>query len=200
MRRSSTAPTRRTSPERSSWQAARMRRCTRSPGIGAAAVPAYAPPTGAERLRRAANVLNLSTPCGLLVACVAGAELRPGPRGTVLATGYAWPVPTANAFTLGDVVVSRLPPDRLTGRPQLLAHEARHASQYACCLGLPMLVLYALAAAWSWLRTGDPASRNVFERRAGLADGGYVERAPRRLRSGRARARLRRSSRASEGR
>ena len=26
---------------------------------------------------------------------------------------------------------------------------------------------------WSWLRTGDRASRNFFERQAGLADGGY---------------------------
>ena len=38
-----------------------------------------------------------------------------------------------------------------------------------------MLVLYALASAWSWLRTGDPASRNVFERHAGLKEGGYIE-------------------------
>ena len=26
---------------------------------------------------------------------------------------------------------------------------------------------------WSWLRTGDRAARNFFERQAGLADGGY---------------------------
>jgi hypothetical protein len=39
-----------------------------------------------------------------------------------------------------------------------------------------MPVLYLAAAGWSWLRTGDFASRNVFERRAGLADGGYRER------------------------
>jgi hypothetical protein len=37
-----------------------------------------------------------------------------------------------------------------------------------------------LAAAWSWVRTGDPASRNLFERAAGLADGGYRERPLRR--------------------
>lgn len=146
---------------------------------------AYAPPTGAERVRRVVNVLNLSTPCGLFVALVGGATLAPGPRGTVLATGYRWRIPPASAFTLGDVVVSRLPLDRLTDRPRLLRHETRHASQYACCLGLPMLPAYGLAAGWSWLRTGDPASRNVFERRAGLADGGYTERPPRRLRRGR---------------
>jgi hypothetical protein len=36
-----------------------------------------------------------------------------------------------------------------------------------------MLPLYAVAAGWSWLRSGDAASRNPFERLAGLADGGY---------------------------
>jgi hypothetical protein len=39
-----------------------------------------------------------------------------------------------------------------------------------------MPVAYVAAASWSWLRTGDFASRNAFERRAGLADGGYRER------------------------
>ena len=48
------------------------------------------------------------------------------------------------------------------------------------CLGLPFLPLYGLAAAWSTWRTGDPASRNPFERGAGLVRGGYVQRAVRR--------------------
>jgi len=39
-----------------------------------------------------------------------------------------------------------------------------------------MLPLYGLASCWSLVLTGDPASRNVFERRAGLEDGSYVER------------------------
>jgi hypothetical protein len=38
-----------------------------------------------------------------------------------------------------------------------------------------MPLVYGVAAGWSWLRTGDVASRNVFERRAGLVDGGYRE-------------------------
>jgi hypothetical protein len=57
----------------------------------------------------------------------------------------------------------------------LLAHEARHASQYAWCGGLVMLPLYFLAAGVSWGLTGDFGARNVFERRAGLADGGYTD-------------------------
>ncbi len=39
-----------------------------------------------------------------------------------------------------------------------------------------MPVVYGVAAGWSWLRTGDVASGNVFEQRAGLAEGGYRER------------------------
>jgi hypothetical protein len=39
-----------------------------------------------------------------------------------------------------------------------------------------MLPLYFLAAGLSWLLTGDFAAQNVFERRAGLAGGGYAER------------------------
>jgi hypothetical protein len=66
-------------------------------------------------------------------------------------------------------------PEILQRRPKLLVHEERHSTQYAYCLGVVMVVLYVLAAAWSWLRTGDPASRNIFERLAGLADGGYTE-------------------------
>jgi hypothetical protein len=57
----------------------------------------------------------------------------------------------------------------------LLAHQARHASQFACA-GLPMIPAYFAAAAWSWALTTDFGARNVFERRAGLADGGYLER------------------------
>jgi hypothetical protein len=57
----------------------------------------------------------------------------------------------------------------------LFRHEARHATQYACCGGLVMVPLYLAAAAVSWLLTGDTGCRNVFERRAGLADGGYTD-------------------------
>ena len=38
-----------------------------------------------------------------------------------------------------------------------------------------MLPLYFLAAGVSWGLTGDFGARNVFERRAGLADGGYTD-------------------------
>jgi hypothetical protein len=38
-----------------------------------------------------------------------------------------------------------------------------------------MIPLYLAAAGVSWALTGDFGARNVFERRAGLADGGYTD-------------------------
>ncbi len=119
-------------------------------------------------------MVNLSTPLGFLVAAAGRATLSRGPDGLFLARGYRLPVPAAPAFTIGNVVLLRIDDAALARRPRLLAHEGRHATQYAWCVGPVMLPLYGLAAAWSWLRCGDPATRNVFERLAGLADGGYV--------------------------
>jgi len=135
-----------------------------------------------ERLRQALNWINLSTPLGLAVAAGTGCRISPGPHGLVIAHGYRPALPKAAAFTIGNVVLFRPAAAALAGHPGLLAHEGRHSTQYAACLGLPFLPLYGLAALWSLWRTGDPASRNVFERRAGLADGGYTER-PLRARS-----------------
>lgn len=126
------------------------------------------------RLRQAANVVNLSTPLGMLVALLGRARLARGPDGLVLARGYRLRVPPAPAFTLGNVVLLRLDDGALARRPRLLAHESRHATQYAWCVGPVMLPLYGLAAGWSWLRCRDVATYNVFERHAGLGDGGYA--------------------------
>jgi K+ transporter len=98
----------------------------------------------------------------------------------IIAANYRWRIPFAGAFVLGNVVVCRSDADALISSPALLGHEERHCSQYAWCLGLPFLPLYFLAAGWSQLRTGDPASGNFFERRAGLEAGGYTERNKRR--------------------
>jgi hypothetical protein len=131
--------------------------------------------TPAQRLRHLGNWVNLSTPFGLLVGRIGGARVRSGPRGLYLAEGYRWGFPIASAFTVGDVVITaRQWSELLTGRPNLLLHEERHSWQYLACGGLPMVPLYGLAMAWSWLRTGSPAEGNVFERTAGLADGGYA--------------------------
>jgi hypothetical protein len=126
-----------------------------------------------QRLRQVANVLNGSTPLGLLLAAAARAPVRRGPRGLLIATGYRWRLPFAGAFTVGNVVLFRAGPERALADVVLLRHEERHSSQYAWCLGVPFLPLYFLAAAWSLWRTGNPGSANAFERHAGLAAGGY---------------------------
>ncbi len=169
--------------------------------------------TRAELIRATGNLINLSTPFGLLLARAGGCSVRPGPERLRLAEGYRWNLPIAGAFTIGDVILtkggfawgrpSRAKPDALpdtvlpdtvlpdtaipdtvlpnTAIPDtVLAHEARHAWQWAV-LGAGFLPGYLAAMTWSWLMTGDLASRNVFERLAGLADGGYVERPRRRL-------------------
>lgn len=117
----------------------------------------------------AVNWLNLSTPAGMLVARIAGCRLSR--RGDCWqAVGYPFAFPVATAFTVGSVVISRAPLP-----PHVWEHEAVHVRQYAWC-GPAFLPLYGLAAAWSWLRTGDWWSRNVFERHAGLTAGGYQQR------------------------
>lgn len=76
---------------------------------------------------------------------------------------------------MGNVVLYRAAHDVAGRNELLLAHEERHSTQYAYCLGLPFLVFYGVAAGWSMLRAGNPASRNFFERQAGLAAGGYID-------------------------
>jgi hypothetical protein len=128
------------------------------------------------RRRRAVNRVTLATPLGLLLARWGRAELHHGPYGLRLATGYRapFPAPRAPAVTVGDVVLLRMPLGQALARRRLLAHEARHAVQWARCGGpLVFLPAYGLAAAWSWLRHRDAAVGNWFEVRAGLADGGY---------------------------
>lgn len=129
-------------------------------------------------VRNATNWCNLSTPAGLVAASVGGARIRRGPRGLFIAEGYRWSFPKAGAWTLGSVIITKAPDfGTLTVRfPDLLTHEEGHSWQYAYSLGpLGFLPAYTGMAAWSWLRTGDHASANFFEREAGLVDGGYAE-------------------------
>ena len=151
-------------------------------------------PNVSWQVRSLANWVNLSTPLGLAVATLGRATVSSRDRGVLLATDYRYAFPPASAFTVGSVVVSRHDRAYLAARPELLAHEERHTTQYAVCLGLPFLPLYLMAAGWSWLQTGDPAAANVFERRAGLADGHYAVPTPEQVSAVRAdrRRRLRR--------
>ena len=139
------------------------------------------------RARQLVNLANGSTLVGLGVAVLGGARVARSADGLFLGTGYRLPVPPAPAFCLGNVIVTRL--DGLAPGSRLFRHEARHATQYACCGGVLMVPLYLAAAAVSWALTGDFGARNVFERQAGLADGGYTDKP---LRPGLRRASLRR--------
>jgi hypothetical protein len=126
------------------------------------------------RVRLAVNLLNGSTLAGLAAAKAGGARLARFPDGLFVGTRYRLPVPSAPAFTLGNVIITRR--DVLELGTPLLRHEARHSTQYAWCGGVLMLPLYFTAAGVSWLASGDFGAWNVFERGAGLADGNYSAR------------------------
>jgi hypothetical protein len=125
------------------------------------------------RARQAVNLANFSTPAGLGVAALGGARLARSVDGLLTATGYRLPVPPAPAFCLGNVIITRA--DGIAAGSRLFRHEARHATQYAWSGGVAMVPLYLVAAGVSWVLTGDFGARNVFERLAGLADGGYTD-------------------------
>ncbi|MER7244333.1 hypothetical protein [Kribbella sp. NPDC000426] len=121
------------------------------------------------------NFLNLSTPVGAFVGVLGRARFSRGPRGLLFANGYRLGFPVAGAFTIGNVVLSKHERAYFDDAA-LVRHEERHSWQYFCLIGLPMLPLYVVGVVISFLLTGDPASRNPFERLANLKDGGYVER------------------------
>src|SRR5262249_49665870 len=75
------------------------------------------------------------------------------------------PLPPAPAFCLGNVIMTRIERDTLLRDEALLAHEARHATQFAWCAGLVMLPLYFTAAGGSWGVAGGFGSRHGFGRR-----------------------------------
>lgn len=133
------------------------------------------PHTRWTRVRTVVNWINLSTLLGLAIARLGGARLERRGRGTWIASGYRYGFPVASAFTIGSVITSRHDREYLHDRPVLLAHEDRHCTQYAFCLGPVMLPLYFVSVGVSWLLSGDHASYNPFERLAGLSDGGYRE-------------------------
>jgi hypothetical protein len=130
-----------------------------------------------HRTRTALTALNGTTGAGLLLAVAGRARVRRGRDGVLIAEGYRRRVPPATCFTVGSVVLTRRTAEWLLAeeRAVLLAHESRHAGQYAV-LGPLFWPAYWLACGWSYALTGSYGSRNVFERRAGLAEGGYDDR------------------------
>jgi hypothetical protein len=130
-----------------------------------------------HRVRLAVNLANGSTLAGVGVALAGRARVARAADGLLTGTGYRLPVPPAPAFTLGSVIVTRR--DLIPYDSALFRHEARHATQYAWCGGVLMLPAYFAAAGASWVLCGDFGAWNVFERKAGLADGGYPAWPPR---------------------
>jgi hypothetical protein len=125
-----------------------------------------------HRVRLVINLANGSTLAGLGLALAGRARLVRAVDGLLAGTGYRLPVPAVPAFTVGNVILTRR--DSLPTDTALFRHEARHTTQYAWSGGLLMLPLYFAAAGASWVLCGDFGAWNLFERRAGLADGGYA--------------------------
>ncbi|GGK82451.1 hypothetical protein [Mangrovihabitans endophyticus] len=128
------------------------------------------------RARTLLTAVNGTTGAGLLLAWLSGATVRRGRDGVLIAEGYARRVPAATCFTVGSVILTRRTADWLLDerRTELFHHESRHAAQYAT-LGPLFWPAYWASCGWSYALTGSYGARNTFERRAGLAGGGYVE-------------------------
>jgi len=123
------------------------------------------------QLREVANWANGSTLLGLALAVSGGARPVRDADGIWHAAGLRGPY-ARRVFTVGNVVLHRHGPDHLTARPELLAHETAHATQWAW-MGPAFLPLYLAECVISWAVTGSVANGNAFEIGAGLRRGGY---------------------------
>ncbi|HET9516876.1 MAG TPA: hypothetical protein VFO77_04030, partial [Actinoplanes sp.] len=105
-----------------------------------------------------------------------GAKLRRAPGGIVIAEGYRARIPKQSCFTVGSVILTRRTADWLLHEQHadLLGHECRHIAQYAL-LGPLFWPAYWVACGYSYALTGSYGGRNIFEKHAGLAAGGYQQ-------------------------
>jgi hypothetical protein len=124
--------------------------------------------------RTVLTAVNGTTGAGLLMALAGGARIRRGRDGVLVAEGWRSRVPPATCFTVGSVILTRESAAWLLAqeRAALFGHESRHAAQYAV-LGPLFWPAYWMACGYSYAVTGSWGARNVFERLAGLAAGGY---------------------------
>ncbi len=125
-------------------------------------------------VRTALTAVNGTTLVGLGLAVLTGARIRRAPGGIMVAEGYRLKAPPATCFTVGSVIITRRSADWLLDerRAGLLAHESRHAGQYAV-FGPLFWPAYWACCGYSWTMTGTYGARNAFERHAGLERGGY---------------------------
>ncbi len=128
------------------------------------------------RLRTVLTAVNGTTLAGLVLARASGATIRRGRDGVLIAENFAGRYPRQTCFTVGSVIITRRTAEWLLHEQhtELLGHETRHVSQYAL-LGPLFWPAYWLACGWSYALTGSYGARNVFERHAGLAAGGYAD-------------------------
>ena len=134
---------------------------------------------GRHLARTLLTAVNGTTGAGLLIALAGGARIRRGRDGVLIAERWRRRLPPATCFTVGSVIMTRRTAEWLLAeeRSALFGHESRHAGQYAV-LGPLFWPAYWLACGYSWTTTGSWGTRNVFERMAGLADGGYPTELP----------------------
>jgi hypothetical protein len=144
--------------------------------------------------------VNGTTLAGLLIAVAGRSRLRRGRDGILIAEYYRAPIPRQTCFTVGSVVLTRHSAEWLLHdrHAALLAHESRHATQYAL-LGPLFWPAYWLACGYSYALTGSYGVRNAFEKHAGLEAGGYRQE-PLRPWAARLAERRRRRGRAHSGR
>ena len=100
------------------------------------------------RVRQVVNLANGSTLAGLGVAALGCAATTRSADGLFTGVRYRLPVPPAPAFCLGNVIMTR--GDGIDPGSALFRHEARHATQFACCGGVTMIPLYLAAAGVSY--------------------------------------------------
>jgi len=93
----------------------------------------------------------------LFICCTGAPRWLNGPRGGMT---------VGNVFLTSEADVA----------PDLRRHEVRHADQWAVLGPLAFPLLYGLAEAIARLRGKGPEG-NVFERLAGLGEGGYAPQA-----------------------
>jgi hypothetical protein len=125
-------------------------------------------------VRTALTAVNGTTLVGLGVAVMTGTKIRRGRGGILVAEGYRFSSPPATCFTIGSVIITRRTAEWLLhpSRADLLAHESRHAGQYAL-LGPLFWPAYWTFCGYSWAMTGSYGTRNALEKHAGLERGGY---------------------------
>lgn len=143
-------------------------------------VPACAPPGSTHGVTRSASGASLyaqiaatwpETGIGLLYSQADGAHVCLSRLADYYVSVHANSIAGARVMTLGDIVITPKISLSTKQRAAIVAHEARHRTQWAVltAIGGP----FAFPVAYAVVDFFFPGSRNFFERQAGLESGGY---------------------------